>query len=452
MHVGRWILVWLIGWAAVPRVAVAALPPAPLPVVRSDEEFLDVLQRTAFQYFWEHANPDNGLVRDRSTPTSKCSIAATGFGLSALPVGIDRGWITRAAGRARVLTTLRTLARLPQGPAAEDVAGHRGWFYHFLEMETGLRAWKCELSSIDTALLLAGVLDAAQYFTDPQPDEVEIRRLASLLLERVDWHWMRNGADSLSMGWHPEKGFIGTHWVGYNEAMILYLLGLGVEKEPLEASAWAAWTSGYVWTTQYGQSFVEFPPLFGHQYSHVWVDFRGLADPWLQARGIDYFENSRRATLAQHAYALDNPMGWQGYGPFAWGLTACDGPGRGRFRDYSARGAPPVEFDDGTLAPTAVGASVPFAPDICLPTLRHYFDAFGDRLWTRYGFRDAFNLEANWWGPDVLGIDQGPILLMLENHRTGRVWSRVTRHPVIQRGLRRAGFQPVLPRKNLPSP
>ncbi|MFM8358149.1 MAG: glucoamylase family protein, partial [Verrucomicrobiota bacterium] len=271
MPSSRGLALLLAGFLAEGPGALAALPPAPTPAARSTEEFLDVLQRTAFQYFWEQANPVNGLVRDRSTASSKCSIAATGFGLSAILVGIDRGWITREAGRERVRATLRTLARLPQGPAAGGVAGHRGWFYHFLEMETGLRTWKCELSSIDTALLLAGVLDAAQYFGEAEAGATEIRRHATFLLDRIDWHWMRNGAASLAMGWHPEKGFIGTHWVGYNEAMILYLLGLGAGRRPLDPSAWDAWTAGYVWTTQYGQSFVEFPPLFGHQYSHVWV-------------------------------------------------------------------------------------------------------------------------------------------------------------------------------------
>lgn len=413
----------------------------------SDDAFLDLLSRKAFDYFWLEANPRNGLVKDRSTPDSKCSIAAVGFGLSGINLAIERGWITRETGRQRVLTTLRTFAELPQGAEADGTIGHRGWFYHFLEMQTGRRAWKCELSSIDTALLLGGVLDAEMFFDGSHPDEGSIRELARRLVGRIDWNWMCNDADTFTMGWHPETGFIRSRWVGYNEGMLLYLLGLGAMSDPdRQAQAgtstpqfsWDGWTRGYRWETHHGQTFIPFPPLFGHQYSHCWVDFRGIADDYLREKGLTYFENSRRATLAQRAYCIAQAAKFPNYGPLEWGLTACDGP-----RGYGARGAPPAENDDGTLAPTAVGGSLPFAPEVCLPTLRELHARHARKLWGPYGFRDSFNLAEDWWATDTLGIDQGAMLLMIENHRTGAVWRRLMRHPVIQRGLKAAGFAPV---------
>lgn len=412
-------------------------------VFRSDDEFLECVQRACFGYFWYEANPTNGLVRDRSTFTSPCSIAAVGFGLSAITVGIDHGWITRDQGRSRVRLTLQTFWDKPQGSGANGVIGYRGWFYHFLDMRTAARTWTCELSSVDTALLLAGVLHARQYFDGPEPEEVAIRSLADALFGRVDWDWMRNGQDSLSMGWTPEAGFLSSRWIGYNEAMLLYLLGMGAATNPLPATSWTAWTSGYTWRTLYGYSYVAFPPLFGHQYSHCWVDFRHTADAYMRGRASSYFENSRSATLAQRAYCMTNPLRYPGYNSNGWGLTACDGPGTGGLAGYNARGAPPAQNDDGTLAPTAVGGSVAFAPEVCIPALRHLYDTYRANLWTRYGFRDAFNRRVGWWGPDTLGIDQGPFVLMIENYRTQRIWRRLMQAPEIQRGLERAGFTPL---------
>lgn len=410
------------------------------PKTESEDAFLDRMERVSFDYFWHEANPTNGLIRDRTTPDSKCSIAAVGFGLSALNIGVERGWISRPKARERVLTTLRTFADGSQGDQAEGVIGHRGWFYHFLEMGSAQRAWKCELSSIDTALFLAGVLDAYEFFSSREPDEQAIRDLAHKLVSRVDWGWMTNGRDTFTMGWHPEKGFLESRWIGYNEAMILYLMALGstevsgAGKGPAPVR-WEAWTSGYKWRRHYGFEFVEFAPLFGHQYSQCWVDFRGIVDAVMRPHGIDYFENSRRATLAQRAYCISNPGGFPNYGPLEWGLSACDGP-----KGYAARGAPPAENDDGTLAPTAVGGSIPFAPEACIPTLRHWERSYGKRLWGRYGFRDGFNRKEDWWATDTLGIDQGAILIMAENHRTGSVWRRMMSNPVIRKGLERAGF------------
>lgn len=409
----------------------------------SNHQFLELLQATAFDYFWYEANPANGLVRDRSTTNSFCSIAATGFGLSAISIGIDHGWITRDQGRVRVLAALRTLWNGPQGTNSSGCIGYRGWFYHFLDLDRATRFDRVELSSIDTALLLAGALDARQFFRRAHPAEREIRRLVDALVRRVDWAWMANGQATLTMGWHPETGFLQARWQGYNEAMILYLLALGAPDDPLPPTTWQEWTRTCSWQTHEGLSFVNFPPLFGHQYSHCWIDFRNRADAYLRPHGISYFENSRRATLAQRAYAHRNPNGWPGYSLTQWGFTACDGPGQGRFHAYAARGTPPPEYDDGTIAPTATGGSLPFAPSECLDVLRHLYDVYRVQLWTPYGFRDAFNLAADWWDPDVLGIDQGPILLMAENHRTSRLWKRIQRDPVMRTGLQRAGFEPL---------
>jgi hypothetical protein len=415
-----------------PSIPIAAVAKA----FASDDEFLEYVQATAFDYFWHEANPENGLIRDRSQPWSAASIAALGFGLTALGIGIDHGWITREEGRERALRALHTLHDMPQGPGRAGTSGYHGWFYHFLDMETGLRFGASELSSIDSALLFAGVLYVAEYFEESR----EIRRLASTILDRVDWKWMLNGQTSLTMGWHPESGFLQARWRGYNEASILYLLGIGTGKRPLGREHWNAWTSTYEWRASHGFSFIHFAPLFGHQYSACWIDFRGIADDYTRSREITYFENSRRATLAQRAYCLANPGEHAGYGPNVWGLTACDGPGVEGTFSYIARGAPPPENDDGTIAPTAAGGSIAFTPEESLRALRHMYDTYREKIWCGYGFRDAFNPRHDWWGEDVIGIDQGPILIMIENHRTGKVWNVMRKSEVIQRGLNRAGF------------
>ena len=409
------------------------------PHVLHDEAFLDLMQRTAFDYFWYEANPQNGLIKDRSSETSLSSIAAVGFGLSALTVGIDRGWISREAGRERVLTTLAFLWNSPQGPQA-NATGYKGFYYHFLDMQTGRRVQDAELSTIDTALLLGGVLHVQQYFDQPDVTEATIRALANDLYRRVEWPWMQVRLAKMCHGWTPETGFLPYDWGGYNEAMILYLLALGSPTLPISPDAWTAWTSSYAWQTHYGQAFIVFPPLFGHQYSHVWIDFRGTQDAYMRTKGLDYFENSRRATLANRAYAMANPHGWADYGENVWGLTASDIPS-----SYRARGAPPPESDDGTITPTAVGGSFAFTPHESLAALRYMYATYRTQLWGPYGFKDAFNPTQKWFAANYLAIDQGPIVLMIENYRTGRIWHVFMQHAAIQRGLERAGFVPVTP-------
>jgi len=407
-------------------------------VFASDDAFLDYVQETSFDYFWYAGNPTNGLVPDRSATGSACSIAAVGFGLTAIGIGIDHGWISRTQGVARVLTTLMTFLQGPQGPGSAGIIGYKGWFYHFLDINTGLRTGSSELSSIDTALLLAGVLDAKQYFNGTSSDETAIRAAADAIFGRVDWNWMSQGTDVLSMGWQPPGQFLTANWIGYDEGMILYCLGLGAATNPLPSSAWSRWTSGYTWGTNYGQAYVQFAPLFGHQYSHCWIDFRHMGDAYMNSHSTTYFENSRRASLAQQAYCTANPNHQVAYSSNVWGLTACDGPS-----GYAARGLPPGGLDDGTIAPTAAGGSIAFTPEISVPTLRYFYSHFRLHIWTAYGFRDAFNLGQGWYDTDELGIDQGPIVIMIENYRTQRVWRRFMKNAEPQRGLQRAGFTPL---------
>jgi hypothetical protein len=440
-------------------------PGSPPPGEETEAAFLDDVQQRTFKFFWETSNAANGLVPDRWPTPSFSSVAAVGFGLSAYIVGVERGWITRAQGRDRVLTTLRFLSSAPQSDDGTTATGYRGFFYHFLDMQSGRRFGQVELSTIDTGLLLMGVLSVQQYFDGSDAGEAEIRSLAESLYRRVEWTWAVVRPPALSMGWTPEGGFIAHDYDGYNEAMLLYVLALGSPTHPIAADAWTEYTSTYQWADFYGQSHVNFDPLFGHQYSHVWIDFRGIQDAYMRGRGIDYFENARRATLAQRAYAVHNPGGWDGYGADIWGLTASDGPGdfsatigsRARqFRGYWARGAAATAIhDDGTIAPTAAGGSVPFAPELAIAALRAMRDGTSGNLYGQYAFKDAFNLTlkqtglaqrgitvpgVGWFNTDYLGIDQGPIVLMIENHRTGLIWRLMRDNPHLVRGLCRAGF------------
>ncbi len=385
--------------------------------------------------------------------------------MTAYPIGVEHGWITRAQAADRTLATLRFFWTAPQDSAGPNTTGYRGFFYHFLDMQTGRRFQQVELSTIDTSLLLGGILFAQSYYDGSDTTEKQIRALADSIYFRVDWQWAEARPPAVSMGWHPESGFITADWIGYNEGMILNILALGSPTHPADSAAWSKWVSGYQWAAYHGQSFVQFAPLFGHEYSHVWIDFRGIRDSYMAGKGIDYFENSRRAALSQRAYATANPQGYAGYSASIWGLTACDGPanktltigGRSRqFHTYMARGASSLEEpDDGTIAPTAAGGAVPFAPEIAIPALMEMRKTYGVKLFGTYGFLDAFNPtftatgqqetgtvdpQLGWFDIDYLGIDQGPILAMIENYRTGLVWRVMRTNPHIIRGLQRAGF------------
>ena len=461
--------VTMTGRILIPCVVLIATIAAATPTATAqdlDPLLVDLQQRT-FRFFWDTANAENGLIPDRYPTGAVSSIAAVGFGLTTYPIAVERGYITREQARTRALATLRFLHGARQGPEPQGVAGYRGFFYHFLDMRTGHRAQQSELSTVDTAILLAGALFCQSYFDGPDPEEVEIRRLVEEIYARVDWHWAQPKPPAITLGWSPEDGFLKYDWRGYNEAMLLYLLALGSPTFPVKADAWAEWTSTYDqhWRTLFGQEFLHFPALFGHQYSHVWTDFRGIRDAYMKRRGIDYFENSRRAVYAQQAYAVANPRNCHDYGATIFGLTASDGPADVELRDgsvrrifytYTARGIDATgTHDDCTVAPTAVIASIPFAPELVISVTREMHRRYGEHIYAKYGFLDAFNRtftfdvplrhgrvirNFGWVADDYLGIDQGPIFAMIENHRSALVWRVMRKNPHLRRGLERAGF------------
>jgi len=459
-------------------LAAGATLPACAPVARPDAVpagtplpafYADIEERT-FRWFWDTVNRRNGLVPDHWPTPSFCSIAAVGFALTAYPIGVERGWCTRAEARDLTLTTLRFFWNAPQGPEPTGKAGHKGFFYHFIDMQTGARFRDVELSSVDTTLLLMGVLFAGRYYDRDDPAEAEIRRLAQAIYARADWNFFRaDGRKPASMGWHPERGLIPANWTGFNEGMFVYILGLAAPEHPLPAGSWSAWTSTYPrsWRGEGPTRHLAFAPLFPLHYSHIWIDFRGIRDAVMREAGFDYFENNRRETLANRAYCIANPMGWDGYGPTSWGLAACDGPGnftkrfKGEDRSffgYSARGpvGEPDGRDDGTITPSAALGSLPFAPEVVIPAAEALRREHGDLLYGKYGFYDAFNPSFRWQGEalekgrvdpakgwydtDYIGIDQGPILLQAANYRDDFVWRHMRDEPAIRRGLMLAGF------------
>ena len=453
------------------------------PTPAAQEAFSEDLTRRTFAYFWETTDAERCLAADRWPRRTFSSIAATGFALTAYGIGAERGYVDRAAAARRTRDCLRFYRDAPQGSAASGITGHKGFFYHFLNYEDGTRWRGSELSTIDTTLFLGGALFAQSYFDRDDPVEADIRRLSEEIYRRVEWDWAQrpntdtqaaNLADSrgITMGWRPEAGFESHDWVGYNEGMLVYILAVASPTHPVGTDAWdRGWAARLEeqWGTFYGRQYVQFEPLFGHQYSHIWVDFRGIQDRFMAAKGLDYFENSRRATLSQRDYGIDNPNRWIGYGADNWGWTASDGPGSSpgehrvngtprTFFGYAARGVSAQRVrDDGTIAPTAAGGSIPFAPQVAIPALMAMKVRGGERLYGRYGFKDAFNpsftfVDANsatgtvdpdtgWVAGDHLGIDQGPILAMMENHRSGLVWRVMRTNPHIRAGLERLGFK-----------
>ena len=418
------------------------------------EAELEKLQRDTFGYFLHETNPANGLVIDKTAPDWPSSIAATGMALACYPVSVERGFMSRAAAVERTLATLRFFWNSPHDPEP-DATGYKGFYYHFLHMRTGRRAWQCELSTVDTAFLLAGALTAAVYFDGASADEKEIRTLADALYHRADWQWAQDGGATVTHGWKPESGFLKYRWEGYDEALLLYVLGLGSPTHPLPESSYVAWASTYRWENCYGYDYLHAGPLFTHQLSHVWIDFRGIQDAFMRGKGIDYFENSRRATCVHQQYAIWNPLQFSHHCDCCWGMTARDGPGPAtlridgverRFYDYLARGAP-FGPDDGTIAPWAAVASLPFAPEVVLPTIQHMIRLGVGPTCCAYGLAASFNPtfptptgEIGWVSPWNYGLNQGPIVLMVENHRSGLIWGLMRRCPYLVAGLSRAGF------------
>ncbi|HJR34909.1 MAG TPA: glucoamylase family protein [Gemmatimonadales bacterium] len=411
-----------------------------------------VLQEHTVGYFTREANPDTGLVNDSTRPESPASIAACGFACAGYAVCATHGMVPRDECAARVARLLRFLWEGEQSDAP-DATGSHGFFYHFLDPGTGRRAWQSELSTVDSAILFAGALAAAGYFDGPSEDEQSIRRLADALYRRADWRWTVHRR-AICHGWKPEDGFLRFDWLGYNEALFVYILALGSPTFAPDPSVYDAWTSTYRWRSLLGHEYLYAGPLFTHQLSHVWIDFRGIQDEFMRAMRIDYFENSRRATLVQREYASRNPRRFRGYGPDAWGISASDGPGpfagtirKGSrtFYGYRARGVP-FGPDDGTLAPWAVVASLPFAPELVVPAMR-YFDGTYPELTGRYGYESSFNPTygdgdpAGWVCEWHYAIDQGPVVLMVENYLSGLIWRVLRESPYLRAGLRRAGFR-----------
>jgi hypothetical protein len=423
--------------------------------LRNAEALLDRFQSSSFEYFAQERNSANGLVRDKTAANWPASIAVIGMALSAYPVGVERGYMSRLDSVAATLSTLRFFATSEQSDRP-DSTGYRGFYYHFLDMQTGRRAWKSELSSVDTAILVAGMLTSASYFDGDTADEMEIRSLAKQLYERVEWRWMLGRQKTLAHGWKPEhRAFLRHRWRGYDESLILQVLALGSPTHPIDPSCYAAWASTFRWLGYEGIEYLYAGPLFIHHLSQMWLDLRGLRDAYMRDKNCDYFENTRRATLAQQRYAIKNPLGLPHLGELCWGISASDGPGpaaqviKGRrhvFFDYVARGVP-FGPDDGTLSPSAVLGSLPFAPEVVLPTIVNLFDLFLKAA-SPYGFRSSVNPLAQaegapgpgWVSSFRFGINEGPVVLMIENYRTGLLWKLMRRCDPILTGLRAAGF------------
>jgi hypothetical protein len=430
-----------------------------LPVVNpqgTDEEMLGNLQRETFDYFLHEVNPVTGLIADSTQPGSPSSIAVAGMAISAYIAGVERKFLTRKNAVERILKILRFFYNSKQG-RQKDATGYKGFYYHFLDMHTGKRTWRCELSTVDTTFFIAGALSAAVYFDSNDKDEIELRKLADELYRRVDWQWATNKGITITHGWKPGSGFLQYRWEDdYSEALLMYVLALGSPTFPISAEGYKKWTSTFRLQKIYDTEYLYAGPLFIHQFSHMWIDFRGIRDEFNTKCGFDYFENSRRATCAQREYAIKNPNQFEHYGEFGWGFTASDGPGNAVlniagekrvFYNYIARGVP-FGPDDGTISPWAVVASLPFEPGIVTATIRHAIEKLNLKKHRVYGFDASFNPtypekttnENGWVSPWKFGLNQGPIVIMIENYYSGLLWTIMKKCPYIVKGLSVAGF------------
>jgi hypothetical protein len=430
--------------------------PADPALPKTDPEMLRLLQRETFDYFLQEVDPRTGLIADKTKPGFPSSITVTGMAISVYITGVEKKFILRRDAIRRTLAILRFFNNSQQG-TGKKATGYKGFYYHFLDMGTGERVWKCELSTIDTCFLIAGFLSAATYFSGSGKEETEIRKLALALYERVDWQWALNGGITLTHGWKPESGFLRYRWDSYySEAHLLYILALASPTFPVKPEGYLQWVSTFQLKKPYDIEYLYAGPLFIHQFSHLWIDFRGIRDDFNKKTDFDYFENSRRATLIHRQYGIENPLGFEHYGLYGWGLTAGDGPGnrimqingrKRRFYDYIARGAP-YGPDDGTISPWAVVASLPFAPEIVIETLRHAIEKLHLRHHRLYGFDASFNntypgkggIPNGWVSPWRFGLNQAPVIMMIENYQTGLIWKIMRQCSHIVVGLQRAGF------------
>jgi hypothetical protein len=416
------------------------------------EALLDGIEHAAFGYFRQTVNPANGLVADTTRDHWPCSIAVVGFALSVYPVAVERGWLSRDEALELSLAALRFFRDSDQS-GTPDSTGYNGFYYHFLDMQTGSRMWRSELSMIDTALLMAGVLTASMYFNAEIAREAELREIAEQLYRRVDWRWSQDGGKTIMQGWKPESGFLHYGWEGYSESIVLYVLALGSPTHPPGPDTYEAWTATYQWENLYDIDFLYAGPLFIHQFSHAWIDFRGIRDAFMREKRSDYFENSRRAVLVQREYARRNPGEFAGYDEDCWGLTACDGPsyemqeghgGERRLFGYTARGVP-YGPDDGTLAGWAPLASLPFAPELVLSAANAMHRRYPE-MRPDHRYASSFNpglIDAAgecWVSAGHYGLDQGIVAMMIENHRTQLIWRLMRKCSYVVEGLRRAGF------------
>jgi hypothetical protein len=406
--------------------ASAFVEPTGAPYEGTDEQLLDEIERASFDFFWNETSPKTGQIKDRALVSGNdtrkmASIGATGFGLTGLCIADKRGYGKSPEIIERVRNTLRFLAN--------DMPHEHGFFYHFIHVDTGARWEKCELSSIDTSLLLCGVLTARQYFADQ-----EIKDLATNIYERVDWPWMLNGGHTFSMGWHPESGFINDRWDHFCELMMLYLLAIGSPTYPVDASSWGAWTRPRI--KYRGIEYISGnDPIFPNHYSHAWFDFRNQRDAY-----ANYFENAINTTKAHKLFCLSLRNRFPDYSENLWGISASDFE-----KGYTAWGGPSASGDvigpvDGSVVPCTTGGCLPFLFDDCVRVLRHMRSRYREKAWTKYGFVDAFNPLTNWYDPDVIGIDLGITMLMAENHRTGFVWKNFMKNKEAQTAMEKAGF------------
>jgi len=401
-------------------------PPPDPGYTGADSQLMDEIERAAFQFFWDQANPLTGLIKDRANATGTdsytvSSIASVGFGLTALCIADSRGYMASATIRDRVQLTLNTLFN--------SAEGNNGFFYHFLDMATAKRAFTSELSSIDSAILLCGVLTARQFYKN----DAQIPGLATQIYERVNWQWMLdNTTNTLWMGWTPESGFINARWDHYSELMMMYLLGIGSPTYPLPSASWSAWSRPTF--TYNGVTYISSgDPLFTHQFSHAWFDFRNKHDAF-----GDYFQNSVKATQAHKSFCLSLANQYPNYADDLWGITASDS-----IHGYVAWGGPPATGPiDGTVVPCAAGGSLPFLYSDCMKVLRNIRSKFAARAWGKYGYIDALNPGSGWTNPDVIGLDVGITMLMVENYRTQFVWNTFMANSEMQSAMQLAGFQP----------
>ena len=441
---------------------IATATPVPLTgpslsTFASDDAFLDYIEQTTFQYFWNEAAP-NGLIMS-SSDANLASPTSTGLALSAYNIAIERGWITRSAGAARVLTTLQTFWNTPQSdvPGNLNSNGSHGFYYNRLDPATGHRnSTNQGVSSGATSIFLMGVIDVGLFFNNPNdPTETAIRTLSDNLVSRANYYFMQSPGNGIYASWSPETGYGNGDWSGSPQGYYLYLVGMGVPNNPLQSVCWTAWTNSYNWQTWFGYNYVYTPALFQHTYTHCWFDLRGITDTYMWQRGSDYFEDARRATYVMQAYAVANPLNFANYGANEWGFGDSSGP-----NGYNVFGGPPSnsEPDQGVISPAQVAGAIPFAPEICIPTLKNIYSKYGNLMWTTEGFRDCYVAYANTWSttpyfaPRNTCLHLGRTLLAIENYRTGSTWKRMKTSPVIQRGLAQAGFVPSSPHSLVPAP